>query len=408
VPRAPLWRNRDFVLLQTGQLLSTAGSQMTTIAYPLLVLELTGSAAKAGIVGFASIVTFPLFGIPAGLAADRWNRKRLMIGADAVRALAIATLVVTLLADETVFWQIPVVAFVEGAGSVLFAAARAGALRAVVPPPQLPAAVATQTARTSVVQLIGPPLGGALFQLRRVLPFVVDAISYSCSTISLLLMRTPFQEERERDTADVRAQVAEGFSFLWHQTYLRTCALLIGIGDFILPGVMLSVVVIGKRQGLTGGQIGLLTALFGACLLFGSFLSPLSRRFFSVRTILLTEFWCWTSPALFLIHPSVYVLVAGTLPQAIAIPASDSVYHGYRYAVTPDRLVGRVDSASRTISLLASPFGPLLAGLLLTHTSERATIGVFAACGLVLALWGTLTTALRNAPSLAELEHMER
>jgi MFS family permease len=86
VTAAPLRRNRDFVLLQTAQLLSSGGSQITAISYPLLVLALTGSPAKAGIVAFARLLGAALFALPAGLAADRWNRRRLMIAAHALRS----------------------------------------------------------------------------------------------------------------------------------------------------------------------------------------------------------------------------------------------------------------------------------------------------------------------------------
>ena len=71
----PLRRNRDFVLLQGGQLLSSAGSESTAIAYPLLVLALTQSPAKAGLVAFARVVPFALFGLLAGMAADRFDRS---------------------------------------------------------------------------------------------------------------------------------------------------------------------------------------------------------------------------------------------------------------------------------------------------------------------------------------------
>ena len=74
MPDVPLRRNRDFVLLQLGQLLSAIGVQMTAIAYPLLVLAETHSAAKAGIVGFARVVPYTVCGLLAGAAADRWNR----------------------------------------------------------------------------------------------------------------------------------------------------------------------------------------------------------------------------------------------------------------------------------------------------------------------------------------------
>jgi hypothetical protein len=253
------------------------------------------------------------------------------------------------------------------------------------------------------VQLAGPPLGGALFGLARALPFVVDAISYAFSTLSLLAMRTPFQEARERDRTSVRAQLAEGFRFLWGQPFLRTCALLFGLANFLGPGLLLAVVVIGTRQGLSGGAVGLLVAAFGACLLLGAILSPAVRRLLPVRAILLLELWTWPGCAAFLVWPNVYVLVAGILPTALAIPSTDSVVHGTRIAMTPDRLLGRSEAVRSTISLSIAPLGPLVAGVLLGAATERATIALFAGFALVLALWGTASGAMRTAPAVLEL-----
>ncbi len=393
------------MLLQAGQLLSNAGTQTSSIAYPLLVLAVTGSAAKTGVVSFARILPAALFALPAGLAADHWNRKWLMIVADCIRVLAIGSLAAAILLHSAPFWTIVVVAFVEGTGSAVFAASYPGALRAVVPKRQLPAAAGAQTGRQAAVQLAGPPLGGALFGLSRALPFLVDAVSYAFSTVSLLAMRTPFQEERELDLSRLRSRLAAGFRFLWGQPFLRTCALLFGLANFIGPGLLLAVVVIGTRQGLSGGEIGLLVAAFGACLLAGSFLSPLIRRLLPVRAVLVLELWTWVGCAVFLVWPSVYALTAGLLPTALAIPSTDSVVHGYRIAMTPDRLLGRAESARSTISLLIAPLGPLAAGLLLGAVSARATIAVFAAFGLVLAVWGTLSPSIRAAPELDQLEH---
>src|SRR2546428_756881 len=75
---APLSRNRDFVLLWTGQAVSVFGTRVAAIAYPLLVLSLTGSAAKVGLVSFANWIPAVLFGLPAGALVDRWDRKRVM------------------------------------------------------------------------------------------------------------------------------------------------------------------------------------------------------------------------------------------------------------------------------------------------------------------------------------------
>jgi MFS family permease len=403
MPEVPLRRNRDFLLLQTGRLFSELGTQSTTIAYPLLVLAVTGSVAQAGVVAFARILPLALFALPAGVAADRWNRKWLMIIADGVRILAMSGLATTVVLGTATFCLIALVAIVEGIGAAYFSAAHAGALRAVVPVRQLPAAAGAQAGRQAVVRLAGPPLGGALFGFGRALPFVVDAVSYLLSVVSLVAMRTPFQEEREPDRTPLRARVAEGFGFLWRQPFLRTCAFLFGLANFIGPGVLFAVVVIGTEQGLSGGEVGALVAGFGACLLIGSFGSPLVRRLLPVRAVLVLELWTWLGCAAFLVWPSVYVLAASLLLTGLVIPSTDSIVHGYRIAMTPDRVLGRAESVRSMISLIIAPLGPLVAGALIGAASARLTIAVFVGVGLVLAIWGTLSPAIRAAPRLDEL-----
>jgi len=399
----PLRRNRDFVLLQTGQLLSNAGTQSTQIAYPLLVLALTHSPAKAGIVAFARALPLWLFALPGGLAADHFRRKGLMITADAVRAAALAALGVVILVGDVAFWEIPVVAFVEGAGSAVFAAATMGAMRSVVPTPQLPMATNVLTARFALVRLAGPPLGGVLFGLARSLPFLADAGSYAFSTASLAAMRTPFQEEREQESGPMLGRLLEGLRFLWANPFLRTIVLLFSLAQFILPGVTLALVVIGKRQGLTSGEIGGLVAAAGVFLLLGSLLAPFVRRLLPTRILIVLEFWTWAGCAVFLVWPSVYVLAASILPTMVAIPTTDSVVWPYQLSLTPDRLQGRMQAAVSSITTGLGTIGPLVAGFLLANVSERATIAVFAAAGVTIALAGTLSPAIRSAPSLDAL-----
>jgi len=405
VTAVPLRRNRDFLLLQAGQLLSELGTQSAVIAYPLLVLAETGSAAKAGVVGFARALSLTAFALPAGVVADRGDRRRLMIAADGVRVLAVGGLAAAILADRLSFWAIPLVAFVDGVGAALFSAAQAGALRAVVPARQLPGAAGAQTGRLAAVGLAGPPLGGALFGLARALPFLVDAVSYAFSTVSLLAMRAPFQQAREPDRSSLRSRLAEGFHFLWGHRFLRTCAFQFGLSNFIGVGVLFAVVVLGQRQGLPPGRVGVLVAAFGGCVLLGSFLAPLVSRVLSVRAVLLLELWTWLGCGLFLIWPNVYVLTASILPTSLAIPSTNTVVHGYRMAMTPDRLLGRVESIWRTIMV---PLGPLVAGVLLDAVPARAAIGLFAATALVLVVWGSLSPSVRAAPSLDELDRLGR
>ncbi len=403
--RDPLRKNRDFVLLQAGELLSAAGTQSSVIAYPLLVLAVTHSPEDAGIVSFARAVPYVIFGLFAGVAADRWNRKRMMLVSDGIRALALASLVVTIAFGGLTFAQIAIVSFVEGTCFVFFNVAAAGALRSVVPASQLADAAGAEQARLAIVRLAGPPVGGALFGLGRALPFLADAVSYAFSIASLVAIRKPFQEEREADTSRLRSQIAEGFRFLWQQPFLRTTALIFAFGNFAFTGFMLAVIVIGKRQGLPSGQIGLLVAALGASTLLGAFVSGVFRRRFSMRTILVAELWAAVGSAAFLVWPNVYILVAGLLPQSFVIPVTDSLLNAYRYAVTPDRLVGRVVSITRNIGLIMTPLGPLAAGFLLGSVSERATVAAFAACVLAIAIWGTLSPSIRTVPTIPATGH---
>lgn len=224
------------------------------------------------------------------------------------------------------------------------------------------------------MRLGGPPLGGALYAVGRTIPFVVDAFSYVFSTLSLLAMRTPFEQPRERDPSPLRAQLREGFEYMWSHAFLRTTAFLYGAGNLLTSALLLLIVVIGEGQGLTPGEIGLLSATVGAGTLVGSLASPLFRKLLAVRTILLLELWTWLAAWAFVVWPHAWVLAIWALLFGIAAPVTDSVVVGYRIAMTPDRLVGRVESVRTTISL---------------------------------AVWGTLSSSIRNAPSLRELEAVE-
>ena len=400
----PLRKNRDFVLLQLGQALSTIGSSMTQIAYPLLVLATTHSPAKAGIVGFANILPYALFALFAGVVADRWNRKHVMILMDVTRALGAISIVVALALDELTFAHVCIVAFLEGSAFVFFNIAEVGALRSVVPPKQLPDAAAAEQARFATVTLLGPPLGGVLFGIARALPFLADAVSYVFSVASLLWMRTPFQQPRERDTAPLRAQIKEGIGWLWQQKYLRTSALIFAGDNFVFQAIFLIFVVVARRHGLSSGTIGLLIAAFGTAGLLGSLVAPRAAKRFSMRSIMLLNQWLNGLFVLFILFASPYVLVACVLPVAFVGPWLNAVVIGYRTAVTPDHLVGRVSSVARNIALVAQPLGPLAAGLLLASFSARLTILVFALVSLLLAIWSTVSPSIRTSPSLQELD----
>ena len=375
---APLRRNRDFMLLQFSQLVSSGGSQITAIAYPLLVLSLTGSSAKAGLVAFARLLPSALFALPAGLAADRWNRRRVMLGAHVTRSVAVGTLGLLIVADEIVFWVIPIVAFVEGVGSAFYGAAQAGALRAVVPQKQLPAAVSVVTGREAVVIVAAPPVGGALFGVARALPFLVHAMSYAVSTVLLLLMRTPFQEERESDVAPLRTRLAEGFRFLWNHAFLRTMGLPLRSRELRRPGSAARDRRHreGRRADGRPSRLARLGVGWSGSTRGVSF-AVRSQAYFPCAASCCSSSGRGTGCAAFLVWPNVYVLAASIVPTGLAIPSTDSVVRSYELSMTPDRILGRVESARSTIALMIAPLGPLVAGLLLdVHVGTRDDRGL--------------------------------
>ncbi len=316
----PLRRNRDFVLLQAGQLLSSFGSSLSSIAYPLLTLAVTHSPAKAGYVSAMLFAPMLVFGLAAGIAADRFDRRRLMIASDVIGAAALATLGWAVIAGYASLGLILVVAFVDSMSGVFFRAAQSGAFRAVVPLPQIAAAASIVQARLSTVRLGAPPLGGALFGAARSVPFIADAASYAFSTCSLLLMRTRFQESRERDPAPLRRQLAEGVSVFIRIPFLRTTLLMIAVSNFTVTGMELAMIVLAKRAGLPGAAIGGLVALTGAATLLGSLASPLLRRALPMRRILLGEYWAAFGYIAFLLWPNVYVLAAAFAAHAFWFP----------------------------------------------------------------------------------------
>ncbi|HET9188866.1 MAG TPA: MFS transporter [Acidothermaceae bacterium] len=400
---APLRRNRDFVLLQVGQLFSSFGSNMSRIAYPLLALAVTGSAADAGYVSAVLFAPMLVLNLVAGVVADRFERRRLMIVSDVVAAAALGILAAAVIAHSAHLWLILLVAGVDSAAGVFFRAGQSGAFRAVVPLPQIAAAASVVQARLSVVRLGAPPVGGALFAVTRALPFIADAASYAFSTGSLLLMRARFQEAREPDRAPLRRQLAEGVSFFMRIPFLRTTMLMVAVSNFTVTGIELAVIVLAKRDGLPGAAVGGFIALTGATTLLGSLASPLLRRVLPMRRILLAEYWAAVAYAAFVLWPNVYVLAAAFAAQAFCFPNTDAAVAAYSYALIPDRLIGRAMSASNTMRVLATPLGPLAAGLLLASATPRTTIVALAAPTVAVAVLGSLSKAIREVPPLPQL-----
>src|SRR5712671_6683292 len=133
----PLWRNRDYLLLWSGQTVSSIGSGVSQLAFPLLALALTGSPAQAGLAGALRGLPYFIFTLPGGALIDRWNRKLVMIFCDAGRAISMASIPVALVFGHLTLLQLYIVSLLEGSLYVFFDLAETASLPRVVPKEQL-------------------------------------------------------------------------------------------------------------------------------------------------------------------------------------------------------------------------------------------------------------------------------
>jgi len=398
----PLWRNRDYLLLWAGQAVSILGTQLSQLAFPLLVLALTGSAAQAGFVAAARSVPYLLFALPAGALVDRWSRKPTMILCSAGGAVALGSIALAYALGVLTIGQIVVVSFIEGTLALVFGLAEASALSQVVSREQLPAAIAQREAQYSVGGLLGPPLGGALFGITHALPFLVDALSYGFSALSLPLIRRPLPGAAKVAGRSLRAEIGEGVSWLWRQPLVRYMAFLTGALNFT-SGLDLIVIVIAQNRGASAAAIGLLFALGGVGGVFGALLAPRIQRRFSFGQVIVGL--SWFSCAVFVALAGANSLVAVgaiLILQFLATPSYNTVQYSYRLALIPDALQGRVNSAFRLVALGSAPLGLALTGVLLERVGPTTTLLTFAAWLFATAILTTLNRHVRTAPPLAQ------
>jgi MFS family permease len=401
-----LLENRDFTLLWSGEALSELGSQTSTVAYPLLVLALTGSPVKAGIVGLAKWLPLALFSLPAGVLADRLNRKHLMIGCDAVRLLGAASIVVALLAGEPAYAQVVVVAFLDGGLSVTSYIAERGALRQVVAAGQLSDAVAANEARVYAAGIVGPSLGGVMFAAARSLPFAADAVSFLCSTVAITATRSRFQKLREPaevPSSQLLRETMEGFAWLRARPFYRATALLFAAGNPVFTGMTLLAILLARHEHASAALIGLMLTLVSVGGLLGAALAGPLRRSVSVRALIAGEPWVALAVILLLLVVHAPLLIGVLVGAAeFGAPATNSVVAGSRVAAAPDHLQGRVQAAASTLSMSLAWLGPLAVGYLFEQVGATGTILAVAGWTLALALAATCAPSIRHhAPSMA-------
>ena len=405
----PLRRNRDFQLLWGGQAVSVLGSQTSKIAYPLLVLAMTGSPAKAGIAGFAAMLGYLLFPLLAGGLADRHDRKRIMIACDALRLAAVGSIAVAGWAAHITYVQVLVAGFVEGTASVFFGLAQRGALPMLVHPSQRSVAIGQNEARQNAAQLAGPALGGWLFGLSQAAPFAADAASYLASLVTLPFIKTPMQlpptaaapasgSASASGSRGLRASLGEGLAWSWREPFLRYSAFFAASVNLLLQVLTLGIIVLARHDGASPAQVGLIVGCTGAGGLAGALVAPRLAARIPAGLAITGCMWIWTA----LLALIVLVRVPLWLCPIVAAfgfvgPTWNVSVQTYRMLITPNELLGRTSSLALQLGWGVIPLGSLLAGFLLQAVSPTAAMTVVAAGMAVTAAAATALAPIRDA-----------
>jgi MFS family permease len=392
------------MLLWSGQVISSIGTQVSQLAFPLLVLFLTHSAAQAGFVGALRTVPYLIFSLPAGALLDRWNRKRVMIFCDAVRALCLASIPFAFALGKLSMLQIYLVSLLEGMLYVFFDIAEASCLPNVVGREQLPVAVAQNQATQGITSLLGPSLGGFLYGVNTLLPFGADALSYLVSVLSLFWIRTSFQQERTTAPRRLDREVTEGLAWFWHHPLLRIMAVLsCGINLVVVGGSSLLVIVLAQHQHSSSFTIGLIFACGGVGSILGSLLAPFVQKRLSFGQAIISNAWLiallWP---LYAVAPNLVILGMLTTIIFVLGPIYNVVNASYRLAIVPDALQGRVNSAVRLISFASQPLGLAATGMLIQSIGTSGT--ALAGAGVLILVAGIATESIhvRHAPKIAD------
>ncbi|MHA7263302.1 MFS transporter [Arthrobacter sp. TMN-37] len=374
-----------FWTLWTASGLSNLADGILKVALPLLALRFTDSPALIAGLGIALSIPWLLFALPAGALADRNDRRRIMLTANTARAVLLLALVAALLSGAEPLWALYLVAFGIGCSETAYDTSAQSILPQVVPRPVLSRANGRLfAAELTANQFIGPPLGGALLVVGATLALTIPAALWACAVGALLLVRGNFRVERAVSSS-MRADIAEGLRFLWSRPLLRTLAVMVGGFNFASNAAFTVFVLFavgpGSAMGLSEPGFGILLTSVAVGSLLGSLVAEaVEKRLGRSRSLvvaILASVPLIGIPAVtadpLLVGPAFFV-------GGAAIAVWNVISVSLRQRITPDRLLGRVNSAYRLLAWGTIPAGAAAGGLLAQFFGLTT---VFAIMGIV-------------------------
>jgi MFS family permease len=361
-------RERDFALFWAGTLVSLLGDGIYQVALPFAVLGLGHGAGSLSLVGVAWSLGMVGFLLLGGLLADRHDKRRQLLIADAARLVAVGALAGLSLGGLLQLWHLIALGFVFGAGEGLSGPAMGAIIPELVPGDRLLEANALQgSLRPIALRLAGPALGGVIVALVDTGgALLVDAGSFAVSIACLLAMRArvPAREdgvpfEPFRDQLRVAATFVRSQTWLWATLVMAAFALLLFLG----PTEVLVPVRIDHDLHGTAGSFGLVLAAAGA----GATVGTVTLGHFGMpRRAISALWWVWGVAAFFLcgyaLANAVWQMVVCAFLFGIGEGMGNPIWSTLMQVRVPAELRGRVSSLDWLVSVGLTPVSFALTG----------------------------------------------
>lgn len=382
-PKISIWRIAEFRNLWLAQSVSLLGTQVTLVAFPLLaLLALHASALQVSLLATAEFLPALLLGLPAGAWVERMRRRPVLITADVVRAVAVASVPIAGLLHVLSLGLLYVVAFIVGLGTLFFDVAQLSYLPALVDEDRLADGNAKLESSRSLAQLAGPSVGGFLVQLFTASAAIAaNVATYLVSALLLGFVRGTAGEPEPIEQLGLRKEIGDGIRFVFAHPVIRPLALAACAADLAFAAILALQVLYGAQTlHLSPGAIGIVLAVGNAGGLLGAWLSgPIVRRLGAGGSVL-------TSIALFTIGAAILPLATGAIGFGIGLFV---VYVGVVVfniqqvtlcqTLTPTRLLGRMNATLRFITWGMVPLGATIGGVLVGPLGLRGVLWAAAA-----------------------------
>jgi MFS family permease len=381
-PRVPgmlrALRHRNFQLFFSGQMISLVGTWMQIIAQSWLVYRLTGSSLLLGVVGFAGQIPVFLLAPLGGMAADRWNRHRVVIGTQ-VSAMILAFILAALTLLHIVrVWEIGVLAALLGAVNAFDIPARQSLLIDMVGREDLMNSIALNSSMFNGARVIGPAIAGLLVAwIGEGWCFFANAVSYIAVIAGLLLMKLGPLRQMITEASPFE-HIAEGFRFVRRTKPILALILLIGLVSLVAVPYSVLMPIFADRI-LHGGArgLGILMGATGIGALLGALTLAMRRGVHGLgRWVGISAMSFGVSLILFSFSRWFWLSMILLVPVGYSVMLQMSSSNTLIQAMVPDELRGRAMAAYTMMFMGMAPMGALFAGALADRIGAPWTVAI--------------------------------